>query len=198
MLGCPNTLSAFADIAQQRCPAVDLIQISLCEALHGVDADAVGAQLDDDARALFGLAAFDGDRQADEAGRLMEERLGFRSGGGDPRGLLIDHALERRAGHPLMLACIAHELARRAGMTTAVLSSAGTWLLRFRAHGSTACLSFGEPADPEAQVRRHCSHELAYATLVGLEHGYRRSGRLGCARKAAELRQHLPVWDVRT
>ncbi len=186
-------MSVFASLASQRCPSVDAILIGLCEELHGVDAHAVEAQLDDEARVLFGLSGIDGDGQADEAGRLMEECLGYRSDYGDPRGLLIDHALERRYGHPLMLACIGHELTRRAGMTTVVLSSASAWILRFCAHGSTAYLSFGEPPDGDDPIRRHCSHELAYAALVGLEHGYRRVGRLGCARHAGELRGLLPV-----
>ena len=189
-------MSAFATIAAQRCPPVGALQIGLCAELHGVDARAMEDRLDDDSRALFGLAAFDGDRQADRTGRILEEQLGYRANGDDPRGLLIDHVLERRCGHPLMLACIGHELARRAGMTTAVLSGAGAWILRFCAHGTTAQLSFGEVPGPGDAVRRHCSHELAFATLVGLEHGYRRGGRLGCARRAAELRRHLPVGSL--
>lgn len=186
-------MSAFAAIAAERCPAVGTILISLAAEISGVDAGAVEARLDDDSRALFGLAALDGDAQADRTGRILEDQLGYRAAGDDPRGLLIDHALERRCGHPLMLACIGHELARRAGAPSAIVSSASTWALRFHAHGSTAHLSFGEPPDPAAGVRRHCSHELAFAALVGLEHWYRRGGRLGCARRAAELRRHLPV-----
>lgn len=186
-------MSAFATLAAQRCPSVEAILVGLCDAMHGVDGDAVGGLLDDAARPLFGLAGLDGDEQADVAGRVLEEALGFRTNGCDPRCLLIDHALERRLAHPLMLACIGHELARRAGAHTAVYSSATCWLLHFNAHDRTAYLSFGEPPETDVAVRRHCSHELAFATLVGLEHAYRRGGRLGCARRAGQLRRHLPV-----
>jgi len=154
----------------------------------------VDAALDDASRSLFGLAGLGADDQAARVRHVLGAELGFGCAGCGPRSLLLGEVVAHRAGHPLLLACVGHELTRRAGVVTSVHSSAACWMLRFHDDHQAAYVSFGEP--PAEQVdgaRRRCSHELAYASLVALEGSFRRFGHLGRARRAVALRNVLPV-----
>lgn len=76
---------------------------------------------------------------------------------------------------------------------TTVHSCGRSWLLSVGGGSAEALVSFGEPPVDVAAARRHCSHELAYASLVALEAAFQRCGHLGRARVAADLRGALPV-----
>lgn len=169
------------------------ILVALGGELDAVDPEAVSEALDDASRPLFGLATLDADAQASAMRDVLDAQLGFRAAGTDPRSLLLDGVLERRCGHPLLLACVGHELARRAGVLTSVHSCERSWLLRFHDADETVYVAFGDAPDAIGDTRRHCSHELAFASLVALEASYSRCGYLSRSRRAAALRQHLPV-----
>lgn len=124
---------------------------------------------------------------------MLSRELGFGCSGCGPRSLLLGEVVTRRSGHPLLLACVAHELARRAGVATTVHTTDACWLLRFASDEHATYVSFGEPPEKLHETRRRCSHELAYASLVALELSFRRCGYLGRARRAAALRDVLPV-----
>jgi hypothetical protein len=50
----------------------------------------------------------------------------------------------------------------------------------------------GRAADPWT-LRRHCTHELAFAALLGLSERFKRAGDRHGSAKAALLRSRLPL-----
>ena len=50
----------------------------------------------------------------------------------------------------------------------------------------------GSKADPWS-LRRHCTHELAFAALLGLSERFNRAGDRHGSAKAALLRSRLPL-----
>ena len=82
-------------------------------------------RLDELARRLFGAAELGARDQALALADLLTNRLGLISNSSDHRALLIDHALEQRQAHPLLIAALGHELARRAGISTCVGTCGG-------------------------------------------------------------------------
>ena len=116
-------------------------------------------------------------------------------GRADPRAFLLDHVLARRHGHPALLAVVAHELARRAGLGVDVFSSPTGWYVGCDDRGRFALLALGGAAvdiTPPG-VRRHCAHEVAFAVLSGLQYSLCASGEHDAAAHMAALREHLPV-----
>ena len=116
-------------------------------------------------------------------------------GRADPRAFLLDRVLARRQGHPALLAVVAHELARRAGLAVDVFSSPTGWYVGCDDCGRFALLALGGAAvdiTPPG-VRRHCAHEVAFAVLSGLQYSLCASGEHDAAAHVAALREHLPV-----
>jgi regulator of sirC expression with transglutaminase-like and TPR domain len=110
-------------------------------------------------------------------------------------GLWFDAALEARAGHPLVLAALTTEVGRRAGLPVHVLSAPTGWYVGL-ADGERLWLvdatMDGSTADPWS-LRRHCTHELAFAALLGLSERFTRLGDRSGSAKAALLRSRLPL-----
>ncbi len=79
---------------------------------------------------MFGVADESLFAQADALADVITNRLGLEVNGGDWRTLLLGDALVRRAAHPLLLASLGHELARRAGLHSVVARSQDAVLLR--------------------------------------------------------------------
>jgi hypothetical protein len=103
--------------------------------------------------------------------------------------------LAERSGHPLVLAAIAAEAGRRAGLAIHVLSTSTGWYAGL-ADGERMWLidttMDGRRVDAW-HLRRHCSHEVAFAALLGLSDRYERLGDARGAARAALLRQQLPL-----
>jgi hypothetical protein len=103
--------------------------------------------------------------------------------------------LEARTGHPLILAAIAAEAGRRAGLAVHVLSTSSGWYAGL-ADGERLWLidttMDGRRVDAW-RLRRHCAHELAFAALLGLSERFERLGDTRGAGRAALLRQQLPL-----
>ncbi len=104
----------------------------------------------------------------------------------------------RRAGvprrPPLILAAIATEVGRRAGLDVHVLSAPTGWYAGL-GDGDRLWLvdatMDGSKADPWS-LRRHCAHELAFAALLGLSERYEKVGDSHRADRAAAAPQPPP------
>ena len=89
-----------------------------------------------------------------------------------------------------MLAAVTAEVGRRAGLPVHVLSAPTGWYAGL-ADGERLWLvdatMDGSTADPWS-LRRHCTHELAFAALLGLSERFKRAGDRHGSAKAALLR----------
>jgi hypothetical protein len=98
-----------------------------------------------------------------------------------------------------MLAVLAQEAARRAGVALAILGKAHSYVvgdLRFDPAvlvDPARAAPWPSPSAPSELIRRWCPHQVAFGVLAGLAAAYGLSGDLGRARRAAELRLALPI-----
>jgi regulator of sirC expression with transglutaminase-like and TPR domain len=187
----------FTDIADGPCTAADALLLSLAAEFWPVDPAAAQAQLDDQARRLFGAAALSPPDCAHLLGTVLERDLRIAPDAGpDPELLRLDTLPHRRRGHPLLVAALGVELFRRAGVEAAVCSSPTRWFVGIAGADRTvlldARLSANDDRCPD-HVRRHCAHELAFCALTGLAERFARAGRRSPARLALALRLALPV-----
>jgi len=108
----------------------------------------------------------------------------------DPRALLIDDALESRRAHPVVIAGVGSELARRAGLRGYVCQSPEGWWTGISAHGETTLVGTSHTASevPQAALRGLCPHRLAGAILTLFAEHREQSWRL----PADRLRGALP------
>jgi Transglutaminase-like superfamily len=116
--------------------------------------------------------------------------------GSDPQLLRFDLLLDRRRGHPLLIAALGVELLRRAGVPAAVCSSPTRWFVGITGSDGAVLLDArlsGHDDPCPGHVRRHCAHELAFCALTGLAERFARSGLRSRARLALALRLALPV-----
>ncbi len=185
----------FTRLACGGCPPLADILLAMAAEFREVDTEAAEATLDELALPLFGLAGGDLRVAADELATVLDHRPGFFADRGSVSGLWLDCALEARAGHPLILAAIAAEVGRRAGLRVHVLSAPTGWYAGL-ADGERLWLvdatMDGRTADPWS-LRRHCAHELAFAALLGLSERYERVGDSARAGRASLLRSRLPL-----
>jgi len=182
-------MDGFSRLACGGCPPLGDLMLALAAEFRPVDDTGAEERLDELARTLFGLdprAA--ASTLASQIGAFEPER---RSVG----GLWLDRVLAERAGHPLVLAAIASEAGRRAGLAIHVLSTASGWYAGL-GDGERMWLidatMDGRRVDAW-RLRRHCSHEVAFAALLGLTERYERLGDARGAGRAARLRQQLPL-----
>ena len=135
-----------------------------------------------------------------------EEQLQTKHRAGGPLGspsdvdtdpLLLHTALDCKAPHPLMLAIVGAERARRRGLAIGIVSN-----------GSDHCLAHSELAAPlllpvgsaqlvdaetlPAPLTWRCAHETAGLLLDELEPRWLAQGRIDLALQVAELRMCLP------
>jgi hypothetical protein len=169
----------------------DRAQLAIVAALTGGEAAPVEARLDDAARALFGVAASDVRAQAGTLATALTDGLALQALGGEPRALLIDEALARREAHPLLIAVIGHELARRAGLRSFVGAIGPRHWTVLQAEGESALVGCEllERPPSAAKVRPRCAHELAGTVLDGL----RALGPPAWRPRVDELRRALPL-----
>ena len=158
----------FAAITRRACPALADTLLAVAAAWRHVDWAEVDAQLDELAVPLF--AAEPGGRE--RAAALAELTTGtFTPDAGHVDGLWLDRVLERRRGHPVLIAAIATELGRRAGWDITVCSSPTAWYAGLHDDGVlwlVEALGTGNGVGSPSMVRRHCAHEIAFVVLTGL------------------------------
>ena len=155
--------------------SLDDMLLALTAEFRPVDQPLARERLDDMSRCLFGLDRLDAGGQAGCVAHALRHELGLRPlESRDPETMFLDRVLERREGHPLLLAVIAVELARRAGAPARVCS-APTRLFAGFGDEPDRLVEVTRPAgrapDPTAVVR-HGSHAVAFAVLGGLSDGY--------------------------
>ena len=188
-------MDGFTHLASGGCPPIADLMLALAAEFRDVDEDLVDSRLDELALPLFGLA--DGDQRVAAArlADILDTDPGFDADRSSVAGLWLDAALESRAGHPLILAAIATEVGRRAGLDVHVLSAPTGWYAGL-GDGDRLWLvdatMDGSKADPWS-LRRHCAHELAFAALLGLSERYEKVGDRDRAGHAAMLRSRLPM-----
>jgi hypothetical protein len=184
--------SPFLRVARQPRPGLDELLLALAAQFRPVDARYALERLDDYSRRLFGLGAQHADAQAGCVLHAVRHELGMRPTDlADPESLLLDRVLERRRGHPLLLAAVAVELARRAGVPATVCSSPARWFAVFAepagSHLALVDLGGGVAAPDRRVLQRHCAHEVAIGVLEGLRQSYDACVRPSEAARAAEL-----------
>src|SRR5690349_12398229 len=187
--------NGFTRLACDGCPPAADLLLALAGEFRDVDIEATDARLDELALPLFGAATGDRQSAASALAAVLDTDPGFDADRASVAGLWLDVALEARAGHPLVLAAIAAEVGRRAGLPIHILSAPTGWYAGL-ADGERLWLidttMDGRRADPWS-LRRHCAHELAFAALLGLGERYERVGDRQRAGRAALLRSRLPL-----
>jgi hypothetical protein len=108
-------------VLQQPDLAYDQAMITLATTINGADPHALWDHLDEAAIPLFRVARDDLRAQAAALAQAITDGLGLGASPGGP--LLLDQALTERTADPLLLAAIGHELARHAGLRSAVACS---------------------------------------------------------------------------
>jgi Transglutaminase-like superfamily len=132
-------------------------------------------------------------------GRLVSTATLRSRHGGGPENLLIDRVLERGCGHPLMVAIVLVELARRGDVQAGIVSGERG---HFIAHQRLTEPLVLDPvtgalvaADALGVLRWRCGHQIAADVLDLIEHRYERSGDLTQALHVARMRCALPFED---
>lgn len=188
-------MDGFTHLASGGCPPIADLMLALAAEFRAVDSKAVDARLDELALPLFGLAGGDLRVAAARLADLLDTDPGFDADRSSVAGLWLDSALEARAGHPLVLAAVVAEVGRRAGLDVHVLSAPTGWYAGL-GDGERLWLidatMDGRTADPWS-LRRHCTHEIAFAALLGLSDRFERLGDTRRAGYAALLRSRLPL-----
>jgi hypothetical protein len=173
----------------------DGAQLSIAAALTGADPAPVEECLDDASRALFRLDGLGVRGQAGALATLLTDDLRLEPVGGEPRGLLIDEALARREAHPMMIAVVGHELARRAGLQSfvgAIGPRYWTVLTDGVDSALVGCELLEVPPTP-VSIQPRCPHAVAAATLKRL----RALGPAAWQPRIEELLDALPLRSCR-
>jgi hypothetical protein len=182
-------MDGFSRLACGGCPPLADLMLAMAAEFRMVDEPAAEERLDELSRPLFGLEP----RAA--ASALSAVIGGFEAERMTVGGLWLDTVLADRSGHPLVLAAIAAEAGRRAGVAIHVLSSTTGWYAGLADDERMWLIDTtmdGRHIDAW-RLRRHCSHEVAFAALLGLSERYERLGDARGAGRAALLREQLPL-----
>jgi hypothetical protein len=190
--------SQFSVLARSGDPPFDRLLLALAAEFHPVDRGAALEELDELARPLFGIAAM----EPRAAGELIATELGrhlrARQSSADARDLFLDHVLHDGRGHPAVLAAAYAEIARRAGVPMALLSSPDAWFAALMGEDGAVLVDPAGNTDalrPNLTLHRHCAHGLAHSVLCALTGRFRALGSAGQARRALELRLQLPLGE---
>jgi hypothetical protein len=190
------TGSAFARWCARGRPPVDRLLLALAGQFHQVDEARALDRLDELARPAFGIATLpleDGARRLIEA--IGEEGGMLAAAPGDPDGLMLDRVLESGRGRPELLAAVYLEVARRAGVSLALLSSGLNWFVGFEDSEElvlVAPASFDRPVE-RMDMQRRCAHQLADIVIAELGELFRAQGGRDEAARALALQKALPV-----
>jgi hypothetical protein len=188
-------MEGFSRLACGGCPPLADLLLALAAEFRAVDAAAADARLDALALPLFGAASDSPRSAASRLARVLDREPGFDADRTSLAGLWLDAVLDARAGHPLLLAAVAAEVGRRAGLAVHVLSSPTGWYAGLT-DGERLWLidTTMDGRRPDAwNMRPHCAHEVAFAALLGLTERFERLGDTRRAGQATLLRGRLPL-----
>jgi len=115
----------------------------------------------------------------------------------DTDALLLHTALDCKAPHPLMVAIVGAELARRRGLAIGIVSNGSDHCLAHTELAAPLLLPIGrgelmEAHELPAPLTWRCAHETAGLLLDELEPRWLAQGRIDRALQTAELRMCLP------
>lgn len=169
----------------------DTALVAIASAFGAADcAPALWDWLDDAARPLFATPS-DLRERAAALTDLMTNHLCLRAHIDGWESLTLDHTIATRSGHPVLLATVGHELARRAGWQSLTARSAGRHVTVLTTEGYFTPIAYGAPLESVdiGQLRACCPHEVAYVTLTAL------SGQAPAelAESARRVRDGLPI-----
>lgn len=190
----------FALHATAGCPPHAELALSLAWTFDDVDAGALDAELD----ALVELMPMPrSSHPLDELKTLapLARHCAAPPSEVDTDGVLLHTALASGAPHPLAVAIVGTEIARRRGMSIGIVSNGSEHCL---AHTELPVplllvIETGEVVDAHAlppTLTWRCAHETAGLLLDELEPRWLAQGRLDRALHAAELRLCLPFDDA--
>jgi len=185
----------FALHATTGCPPHAELALSLAWTFEDVDAARLDRQLDDLAERLPESASA---HPLDELKTLAGFcRRAGKPGPVDTGCLMLHTALAARDPHPLAVAIVAAELARRRGLAIGIVTNGEDHCLAHTElpaplllHVETALVLDAHAMPPPLTWR--CAHETAGLLLDELERRWLGKGDLDNALKAAELRMCLP------
>lgn len=191
--------ASFSALAATGCPPHAELALCLAAEFADVDIAAVDEQLERLAAPLIGLR----DRPAHcqlQAGCALalkdltatRERAGIRS-------LLLPDVLRRGRGHVVILAVLAVEAGRRAGLPLGIVASSHATYVGHRDVDGVLV----DPTRPDRpteagtldqpDLRWRCAHETCLTLLNEIVDNAMRSGAINHALRAAELRLALPL-----
>ncbi len=185
-----------------------MLALALAAEFHDVDADAALARLDELGREVALVrAGTDGPNAGLAAVReVLAVRHGFHGDSerfDDPANSMLDIALERRRGLPIVLSVLYVATAQRAGIALGGVGLPGNYVVRDLAAVPPVLIdpfAGGAPLElePSANVEVWGAHETAMRMLTNLVHAYLRRSDLMRALLASELRLALPSDATRT
>jgi regulator of sirC expression with transglutaminase-like and TPR domain len=194
----------FADLCASRHPPLDALALAVAAEFRPVDVERSLAELDRLGGELAEAAGSSPLAVVEALRLVLGQRHGFagdRQEYDHPENSMLDLALERRRGLPIVLSVIYVEAARRAGITLCGVGLPGHFVAgHFGADPPLLVDPFdgGVLVEPQAApdfVRPWGPHETALRMLNNLVEGYRVRGDVASAIRAAELRLVLPLGD---
>jgi hypothetical protein len=177
------------------CPDLDELAVALALEFRDVDVIRTLTGLDVISRCLepstYALPPLD---QCLRCGSFLAGRLGLRvHSEATPDAYLIDAVVERRAGSELVVAVVACELARRAGVPLRPAAAPSRFLIAHAQSEPTIVIDPARgyrvlaPEELPSGLRWICPHEVGYALVTALSRSYERTGCLAEAITAAHL-----------
>lgn len=179
-------------------PSLDSMAIAVAAEFGSPDPRAVGRALDRLGASLRwaqGLAP--GEQVRACVGMLIHCEQLVPSREMTPETLMIDRVVAGEPGHPVMLALIESEAARRAGIPLAPIECGGRYML---GHKGTDPPCVADPCPVRAPMPEdlppgcwQCAHQVAFTLLTLISESYSLRGDIAQAIHASELRGRLPV-----
>jgi len=184
--------------ASVSCPPPAALAASLAWELGDFDAERVEHAYD----TLLAAISVEVERTAEGQLRALGEAPLRAVRAEHAQALLLDQALERGHGHPILVAVILAELGRRAGIPVGIVAGAAG---HFVAHQRLTEALVLDPrtgqltdADELGVLEWRCGHQVAAELLDELQPRYERVGDLARALHVARMRTTLPFEDTQS
>ena len=186
----------FGRLAAKANAPLDRLLLAVSAELGEPPAGSPLEQLDELSRPLFGVAELGAVAFTRALVRTLVEDAGFRPGGSGIDALLLDRVVDSRRGHPVILAAVFAEVARRTGVRLVPVAGAGEWHVGLVDRHELVLVSVARVDRCRRGVeglRCYCPHELTCVVLAELARGLEAGDDRVRARHAARLQGLLPV-----